>query len=32
MQLKKHESPRKLGRNDKGAGNPAKLRQLKKEV
>ena len=28
--LKKHESPRKQGRNDKGKGGTARARQLRK--
>jgi hypothetical protein len=31
MRLKNHESPRRLGRNDKGSGNPAKSRQMRKK-
>lgn len=30
MRLKRWESPRKQGRNDKGKGGSARLRQLKK--
>jgi len=30
MRLKNHESPRKMGRNDKGKLSAARLRQLKK--
>jgi hypothetical protein len=30
MKLKKHESPRKMGRNDKSKLSAAKLRQIKK--
>lgn len=31
MRLKKHESPRRRGRNDKGKAASARLRQLKKQ-
>lgn len=31
MNLKKHESPRNMGRNDKSKLAPAKLRQIKKK-
>ncbi len=31
MKIKKHESPRKLGRNHKGKLSSARLRQLKKQ-
>lgn len=32
MQIKKHESPRKMGRNDKNKLAPAKLKALKKKT
>jgi hypothetical protein len=31
MQIKRWESPRRKGRNDKGKGGSARLRQLKKQ-
>jgi hypothetical protein len=31
MQIKRWESPRRKGRNDKGKGSSARLRQLKKQ-
>lgn len=32
MRLKKHESPRKQGRNHKGRGNPKRARQKRKQL
>lgn len=32
MRLKRHESPRRRGRNSKGKLAPAKLRQVKKKT